>query len=219
MNFKYKKQIKMKKLLVITLMLIGGIVSAQSKYEAGMGKAFEQMKTAKSADEMVAAAGFFERIADAEQDKWLPYYYAAYCNYLTGWMNPNADKDAIGEKAKALVVKAEVIEKNNAELYILRQMIAVQELTVDPMTRYQTYGAQANELLEKAKQADPNNPRIYLVDGQYKMNVPDAFGGGKEVGKKLFTKALELYKIFKPASEMHPSWGADQAEKLLAQCQ
>ncbi len=209
----------MKKLLVITLMLIGGIVSAQSKYEAGMGKAFEQMKTAKSADEMVAAAGFFERIADAEQDKWLPYYYAAYCNYLTGWMNPNADKDAIGEKAKALVVKAEVIEKNNAELYILRQMIAVQELTVDPMTRYQTYGAQANELLEKAKQADPNNPRIYLVDGQYKMNVPDAFGGGKEVGKKLFTKALELYKIFKPASEMHPSWGADQAEKLLAQCQ
>jgi hypothetical protein len=209
----------MKNLLVIAMMMIAGFVTAQSKYETGMGKAFEQMKAAKSAEEMGATAGFFERIADAEQDKWLPYYYAAYCNYLTGWMNPNADKDAIGEKAKALVVKAEVIEKNNAELYILRQMIAVQELTVDPMTRYQTYGAQANELLEKAKQSDPNNPRIYLVDGQYKMNVPDAFGGGKEVGKKLFTKALELYKTFKPASEMHPSWGADQAEKLLAQCQ
>lgn len=209
----------MKNLLFLTMMLITGIVSAQSKYEAGMGKAFEQMKAVKTAEDMGATAAFFERIADTEKDKWLPYYYAAYCNYLTGWMNPNADKDAVGEKAKALVVKAEVIEKNNSELYILRQMIAVQQLTVDPMSRFQTYGAQANEALEKAKQADPNNPRIYLVDGQYKMNVPDAFGGGKEVGKKLFTKSLELFKTFKPATEMHPSWGVDQAEKLLAQCQ
>jgi endonuclease YncB( thermonuclease family) len=83
------------------------------------------------------------------------------------------------------------------------------------MTRYQAYGAQANEALENAIKLDPNNPRIYLVDGQYKMNVPEAFGGGKEVGKKLFTKSLELFKTFKPASEMHPSWGKEQAEKLL----
>lgn len=209
----------MKNLLFVAMMMIAGFASAQGKYEAGMGKAFEQLKDAKTAEDMGAAAAFFERIGDTEKDKWLPYYYAAYCNYLTGWMNPSADKDAVGEKAKALVVKAEVLEKNNSELYVLRQMIAVQQLTVDPMSRFQTYGKQANEALEMAKQADPNNPRVYLADGQYKMNVPDAFGGGKEVGKKLFTKALELYKTFKPASAMHPSWGADQAEKLLAQCQ
>jgi hypothetical protein len=134
-------------------------------------------------------------------------------------MNPNADKDAIGDKSKELIVKAEVLEKNNSELFVLRQMVAVQQLTVDPMSRFQTYGKQANEALEMAKQADPNNPRVYLVEGQYKMNVPEAYGGGKEVGKKLFTKAIELFKTFKPASNMNPSWGADQAEKLLAQCQ
>lgn len=209
----------MKNLLFVAMLLMGGIVSAQSKYEAGMGKAFEQMKAVKTAEDMTATAAFFERIADAEKDKWLPYYYAAYCNYISGWMNPKADKDAIGEKSKDLVLKAELLEKNNAELYILRQMIAVQQLTVDPMSRFQVYGAQAKEALEKAIAIDPSNPRIYLVDGQYKMNVPEAFGGGKEVGKKLFTKSLELFKTFKPASEMHPSWGADQAEKLLAQCQ
>jgi hypothetical protein len=209
----------MKNLLFVAMMMIAGFVSGQGKYEAGMGKAFEQLKAVKTAEDMSATGAFFERIADAEKDKWLPYYYAAYCNYLSGWMNPKADKDACGEKSKDLVVKAEVLEKNNAELYILRQMIAVQQLTVDPMSRFQTYGKQANEALEMAKQIDPNNPRVYLVDGQYKMNVPEAFGGGKEVGKKLFTKSLELFKTYKPASEMHPSWGADQAEKLLAQCQ
>jgi hypothetical protein len=201
------------------MIVLSGVLNAQSKYESGMAKAFDQMKDVKTAEDMSATAAFFERIADAEQDKWLPYYYAAYCNYLTGWMNPKADKDAVAEKSKVLVVKAEVLEKNNAELYVLRQMIAVQQLTVDPMSRFQSYGKQANEALEMAKQIDPNNPRVYLVDGQYKMNVPDAFGGGKEVGKKLFTKSLELYKTFKPASPFHPTWGADQAEKLLAQCQ
>lgn len=209
----------MKNLLFVAMLLVSGFAYAQTKFETGMSKAFEQFKAAKTAEDMSDAAAFFERIGEAEKDKWLPYYYAAQCTYLTGWMNPKADKDAVGEKALALVVKAENLEKNNAELYVLRQMIAVQQLTVDPMSRFQTYGAKANEALAQAIQLDPNNPRIYLVDGQYKMNVPDAFGGGKEVGRKLFTKSIELFKTFKPASEMHPSWGLDQAEKLLAQCQ
>jgi len=209
----------MKKLLVISMMLIAGFVSGQTKYEVGMGKAFEQLKAAKTAEDMGSTAAFFERIADAEHDKWLPYYYAAYCNYLTGWMNPNADKDAVCEKSKALIFKAEELEKNNSELFVLRQMVAVQQLTVDPMSRYQAYGAQANEALENAIKLDPSNPRIYLVDGQYKVNVPEAFGGGKSIGKKLAEKSLELFKNFKPQSDFHPNWGKEQAEKLLAQCQ
>ncbi|MBY0482667.1 MAG: DUF5331 domain-containing protein, partial [Chitinophagaceae bacterium] len=116
----------MKNLLVVAMIMIAGMVSAQSKYEAGMGKGLEQMKAAKSAEDMAASSAFFERIADAEKDKWLPYYYAAYSNYLTGWMNPKADKDAVSEKSKDLITKAEVLEKNNAELYVLRQMVAVQ---------------------------------------------------------------------------------------------
>jgi hypothetical protein len=207
----------MKNVLLIAMLMFSGLLSAQTKYEAGMAKAFEQFKSAKTADEMGAASALFERIAEAEKDKWLPYYYAAHTNYLTGWMNPNADKDKVGDKSKELITKAEVLEKNNSELFVLRQMVTVLQLTVDPMSRYQAYGAQANEALESAKKADPTNPRIYLVEGQYKMNVPEAFGGGKEVGKALFTKSLELFKTFKPASEMHPSWGKDQAEKMLAQ--
>jgi len=50
----------MKNLLFLTMMLITGIVSAQSKYEAGMGKAFEQMKAVKTAEDMGATAAFFE---------------------------------------------------------------------------------------------------------------------------------------------------------------
>ena len=207
----------MKHLLVITFLMVTGLVSAQTKYESGMAKGFEQMKAAKTAEEMTATASFFERIADAEKDKWLPYYYAAYANYLTGWMNPNADKDKVGDKSKDLITKAEILEKNNADLFVLRQMVAVMQLTVDPMSRFQSYGAQATEAIENAKKADATNPRIYLMEGRYKMNVPEAYGGGKEIGKALFIKSVELFKTYKPATEMHPSWGKDQAEQMLEQ--
>lgn len=208
----------MKQIIVILTMLFAGQLMAQTKYESGMQKGLEQFAAAKSAEDMAAASAFFERIADAEKDKWLPYYYAAYTNHLTGWMNPKADKDKVAEKSKDLLSKAEALEKN-ADTYCMRQMIAIQQLTVDGMSRYQTYGAIAAQAIEDAKKADANNPRIYLVEAQYMINVPAAFGGGKAVAKKLVEKSLELYGTYKPASPFHPQWGKDQATQLLAACQ
>ncbi len=200
-------------------MFICGIISAQSRFESGMSNGLSQLKSAKSAEDMTAASSFFERIGDAEKDKWLPYYYAAYSNYLTGWMNPKADKDKVAEKCKDLISKAESLEKNNSELFCLKQMVAVLQMTVDPMARWQTYGAEATAALENATNADAKNPRIYYLSGQTLMNTPEAFGGGKAVAKKLFEKSIELYKTFQPASAMHPNWGKEEAEKLLAACQ
>ncbi|MEO7531764.1 MAG: hypothetical protein ABIS69_10145 [Sediminibacterium sp.] len=209
----------MKHVLVIISMFIAGMVVGQSKYEGAMAKGLEQLHAVKTVEEMSAASAFFERVGDAEKDKWLPYYYAAYSNYLTGWMNPKADKDKVGEKSKDLISKAEAIEPNNSEIFLLRQMVAILQMTVDPMSRYQSYGAEAKNSLDKATQADPNNPRIYYLNGQTLMNTPEAFGGGKAIAKKLFEKSLELYKTFKPASPLHPTWGKEEAEKLLAACQ
>lgn len=209
----------MKQVLVIISMFVAGIVAAQSKYEAAMAKGLEQFKAAKTVEEMNTASAFFERVGDAEQDKWLPYYYAAQANYYTGWMNTKADKDKVAEKSKDLITKAEVIEKNNSEIYCLRQMVAIMQMTVDPMSRWQSYGAEASAAIANATKADPNNPRIYYLNGQTLMNTPEAFGGGKAVAKKLFEKSIELYKTFQPASPLHPNWGKEEAEKLLAACQ
>lgn len=209
----------MKHVLIIVSVFFATMAIGQSKYEAGMVRGLEQLKAAKTADEMTATSGFFERIGDAEKDKWLPYYYAAYANYLTGWMNPKADKDKVGEKSKELITKAEVLEPENSELYCMKQMVAILQMTVDPMSRWQSYGVEARSDIEKAIKADPNNPRIYYLNGQTLMNTPEAFGGGKAVAKKLFEKALDLYKTFKPASAFHPDWGKEETEKLLAACQ
>jgi len=204
-------------LLIITLSV--GTLGAQSKYEAGMSKGLEQLKAAKTTEDMQAVSALFTRIGDAEKDKWLPYYYAAYANYIVGWMDEKADKDKIGGQSILLIEKAEIIEPNNAELFCLRQMVAVQQMTVDPMTRWQTYGAEASKAIENAKKADPNNPRIYYLEGQTLKNTPEAFGGGNKVAKPKFEKAAQLFETYKAPSPLHPDWGKEDNAKSLAECQ
>ncbi|OYW78508.1 MAG: hypothetical protein B7Z27_07345 [Sphingobacteriia bacterium 32-37-4] len=194
-------------------------LNAQSKYESAMQNGLSKMKESKTPDEMSAVASFFERVGDAEKNQWLPYYYAARNYTIAAFMNPASDKDKVAEKVNELITKAEAIENNNAEIFCLKQQVAVMQLVVDPMSRWQSYGAIAAEAIAKAKVIDPNNPRPYLLEGQYLMNVPEAFGGGKAVAKKLFEKSVELFENFKPASVLHPSWGKEQAAQLLAACQ
>jgi len=208
----------MKKISLILFILIGFNVLSQGKYEAGMTKALTDLKNAQTADDMLKISAFFERIADAEKDKWLPYYYAAFCNNASAWMNEKADKDKTAEKSLVLLDKAEILETNNSEIHCLRSMTATMQMTVDPMSRWQSYGTEASKALDNAKKADPNNPRIYHLEAQSKMNTPVAFGGGKKVAKPIFEKAVELYNSFTLASPFHPDWGKDDAVKLLKEC-
>ncbi len=207
----------MKSLLIIASLFMATIANAQGKFEGGMAKGLGMMQEAKTAPTLAEASAFFERIGDAEKTQWLPYYYSALSMYQSAWADPKADKDKIGEACKALIAKAEAIEKN-ADLYCLQQQVAVLQMMVDPMSRWQTYGTTAKTALDNAKKADATNPRIYFLDGMTLMNTPEAFGGGKAVAKPLFAKSVELFKTYKLASVFHPNWGAEEAAKQLAAC-
>jgi len=207
----------MKKLIIIASLFMAVTVNAQSKFEGAMAKGLGQMKAAKTTADYSETAAFFERVGDAEKTQWLPYYYAALNTYIGSWMDPKADKDKVGETCKALIAKAEAIEKN-ADLYCMEQQVAILQMTVDPMNRWQTYGTAAKTALDNAKKADATNPRIYYLEGMTVMNTPENFGGGKAAAKPLFTKAVELFKTYKPASPFHPNWGAEKATEMLAAC-
>ena len=54
------KSLNMKKILFLIMVLFTTLANAQSKYEPGMGKGFEMLKSAQSAEDMGAASAFFE---------------------------------------------------------------------------------------------------------------------------------------------------------------
>jgi hypothetical protein len=212
------KLYNMKKIITIVFLFAYQLSWSQGKFEAGMSKALEQMQKSKTPTEMLETASFFERIADAEKDKWIPFYYAAFNKYLAAMNDTKADKDKIAVQCLELIDKAEAIEKN-ADLFCLRQQIAVLQMMVDPMSRWQTYGNIATEALNNAKKLNANNPRIYYLEGMTLFNTPPAFGGGKEPARLMFQKSVDLFQNYQPTTPFHPNWGKEMAVKMLAACQ
>jgi hypothetical protein len=110
-----------------------------------------------------------------------------------------------------------VLEQENSEIYCVKKMVATLRMSVDPMTRWQTYGPKAAEALSKAKALDSANPRVYLLEGQDKLYTPEQFGGSKAEAKKLFDESARLYETQKPKSSIHPRWGLGQVKYFQSQ--
>ena len=110
----------MKKLLLIAATLITTVAFSQSEsYSKKMKQNLQLMDSARSAQDFIDLSASFERVGDAEKTQWLPYYYAAYANYLTGWIDPKADKDKVGAKSADLLAKAEALETNRVLIPII----------------------------------------------------------------------------------------------------
>lgn len=190
---------------------------AQSdKYVAAMQKNLVLLDSAKTPEQFQSVSAAFERIANAEKTQWLPFYYAAFAQAINGFADPNADKDAIGNKALALIELSDAINKN-AENFGVRYMAYMVQLMVNPMERYQTFGAKGAQALADGLAIDANNPRLYYLKGNGILKTPTFAGGGPEKAKPILEKALELFNAEKP-QPLFPSWGKKQTEAALAEC-
>lgn len=204
-------------ILLVSLIAAIGAHAQSDKYVANMQKNIAIMDSAKSTADLEAVSNAFERIGDAEKTQWLPYYYAGLAETRIGWIDKKVDKDQLAEKIRGLVAKGEAIEKN-AELCTITNMAATQQMLVDPQTRWQTYGQEASAALQTGMQLDPNNPRLYYLQGMSIFGTPEQFGGGKAKAKPVFQKAVDLYKTFQ-VKPLYPSWGQKEAEDMLTKCQ
>jgi hypothetical protein len=169
--------------------------------------------------ELLSLANKFERIANAEKNQWLPYYYAAYCQVNYGYMSPDKSKtDEIANKATELIDKASALESNNSEISCIKSMIASCHLMVDPMNRYMEYGAAIQKHIEAAITQDPTNPRPEMLDGQGLKYTPEQFGGGCANALTKLEAAARKFEIFKPATALHPNWGKEYNQRLMDEC-
>ncbi|OLY91349.1 hypothetical protein SAMN05444008_1271 [Cnuella takakiae] len=215
----------MKKIFFLSLLLFAfGFGNAQSeRYLKTMEAKVAAIDTTYNPAGLVELANTFERIGDAEKTQWLPYYYAALAHVNSGLMQMNggsvdaAKTDPIADKAEAALNKAAALTPDNAEVQILRKMIANLRMMGDPMNRFMTYGQQGAQALAKAKTLNPDNPRIYMLEAQDKFYTPEQFGGSKAEAKTLFETAMQKFASFKPESSLHPQWGKRTVQYFIAQ--
>ena len=212
----------MKKLILIATLMIAVIANAQSeKFESAMKANLSKFDSAKTLADYESMAAAFTRIGDAEKTQWLPYYWAGLALSTAGWVDQKADKDVLAGRINALCDKADALTTDNAdkaEILVLRNMAATQQMLVDPQARYITYGQQAAGFLQKGITLNANNPRLYYLQGMSLFNTPEQFGGGKAKAKPVLEKAVSLFKT-EPVKPLYPQWGDKEAINTLAQCQ
>jgi hypothetical protein len=134
----------MKQFLLAFLLMISVAVSAQNeKFTGAMQSKLAAYSSAKTPEDFLDLSNAFERIAEAEKNQWLAYYYAAHAQVIYGYLLSQKDAsglDPIADKAEQLINKADALEQNNSEISCIKSMIASLRMFVNPMQRYMQYG-------------------------------------------------------------------------------
>lgn len=205
----------MKKLIIITTLLISGFITAQTNYEKGMQKAFDLWSNNQSTE----AVNMFERIAKAEPDNWLPSYYAAQINITSSFGERDEEKlSAKLKKAQDLLNDATAISKNNPEIMVMQALLHTAWVAYDGATYGMTLSGKVVELYAKANVIAPENPRVVYCFAEWNMGGAKYFGQDTKPFCKDLERATELFANFKPETVFHPNWGADRAKMLLESC-
>lgn len=203
--------------LILSFSAITGVL-ADDKYENAMKKNLDKIDEYTTSDDYIKLANNFERIALAEADKWLPYYYASFIYVLANYADSSkTQKDIYLDKAVDLINKADSLAPNNSEVYTLKGMLAQARMQIDPMSRWQKYGGEAQYSFQKAMETDSLNPRPEYLVGAGVFYTPKQFGGGPDKAKPILENSLRKYEQFVPANDLMPTWGKQMVEELLKQ--
>jgi len=208
----------MKKIFLIFAMIAISLptFTQESRYQSAMLSNIESLDNASGPDEYTQCANRFERIAAAEKSLWMPYYYASYSLVVMSFDEADGGKkDLILDRAQELLDKALELEPEESELHVLQAFLYPSRILVDPMSRGMQYMPLIYASLETAKELNPDNPRIYFLEGVNKANLPPSMGGGPEEARPILELAVAKFEAFDSKDSLWPQWGAEAARTEL----
>lgn len=207
-----------KPLSILLSLLFLTVAIADDKYEKEVKKNLEKIDECKTVNDFIKLANNFERIAAAEKDKWLPYYYSAFMYVLASYTDSSKTRKEIYlDKAVNFNNVADSLQPKNSEIYTLKGMIAQAQMQIDPMNRWQKYGAEADRNFTEAMKIDTLNPRPEYLIGVGLFYTPPQFGGGPTTAKPVFEKSLMKFEQFVRENDIMPNWGKEEVVNFLKQ--
>lgn len=209
----------MKKFVSIIFMAICGIANSQNpSLEQAIKDGLTYMDSAKTISDMQAVVGRFERISFVETSRWEPFYYLAFVQInLSFWEKDGDKKDAILDLAEKNIERALTLNGDKSELFALQGFLYQGRIQVSA-TRGMTYSQKAAEILEKAVEENPENPRALFLLAQNIYYTPKMFGGGAKNALPKFQEAKVKFDNEKSQEGISPKWGAKSNLRMIETC-
>lgn len=199
----------------LLVFLVSQVILSQTNFEKSMKHGFVLM----SENKFEEAANTFERIAQVETDNWLPYYHLALLKTWTTFeMEDKIKVKAQLKQAEELADKAAIISPDNSEIYVLKALINVAKIAMDPMTYGASLSPATTSLYQKAIALNKNNPRAHSGLIEFEMGGARYFKQDLSPYCKRLKETVALYQNFKPESEFHPNWGIERVLEVLKEC-
>jgi hypothetical protein len=207
---------------IAIIFLFGYSIRAQNNYDQQMQAAVAKLDQAATVKDFQKLAAEFETLAQQEKTKWLPYYYAAFCNAKIGWLYQQ-DGDAIdpfADQAEKDIKKSESLldtatqKKELSEVYCIISMVNQARVFVNPMSFGRQYGPVSSQYRQLALNANPDNPRANYLNGWANYSTPKMWGGDKKKAKELLELAKQQLAAA-PDQGINPHWGHNEVDALL----
>jgi hypothetical protein len=206
----------MKKITMIIAIFIATGISAQTKYQTGMQKAFSLWENGNNKE----ASQLFERITKAEPENWLPAYYAANVEISDSFgIKDEAVLKAKLTKAQNFLDIAKSNSENNPEIMITQAFLNLGYIAFDGQKYGMSLGGVNSQLYAKALVIAPKNPRVLLANAEWNMGSAKFFGKSTKPYCTEIKRAIELSKEEKIDIEFYPKFMLQRAKQVLKQCQ
>jgi tetratricopeptide (TPR) repeat protein len=174
------------------------------------------LDSVSNTNNIISIVKIFEEISNNEVKEWLPIYYAAYGLLKAAFeVQDKNQSDDLTNQAIEKIEKALMLEPSESELYALMGYAYISKMNAGSTLTGMKYLPKTKQVLNKAKQLNPANPRPYYLLANITYFTPKMYGGGKEKALPLLNEAIDKFNKFKPVNNIMPAWGKEDCLHLI----
>jgi hypothetical protein len=172
-------------------------------------------------EDVRALDNVMELLGPSDSDSASRRYYAGLANYRLSQLAFARDKSRAKETADACVDHLGASLKMQGDS---ADSLALESACLELLASLQAWRApfaasKSGALIERARHADPKNPRVLLLDAVSVFERPKATEADKNRALQGFQQAAAAFEVERRDSEHLPGWGAAEAYVYLAKCQ
>ncbi len=177
----------------------------------------DEGQNASNVSQIMEARAMFERAGSSTDRKVLANYYVALADYRMAAMNAS-EKEQVKYLDQSIAQLEKVVEMDAAftEGYALLGSALGWKAGLKPM-QSMFLGPRANKMVAKAKELQPENPRVIMIGAVSDYNTPKMFGGDPVRAMKGFEEAIVLFEKEEVQDPLMPAWGHEEAYAWLGQ--